>query len=174
MKAGWGCAAPLCLFIKVKLSVCKLWKRMGSVSLGTRRKWMISFTSRPLYPRERTPVPIKQEAGWAPKLVWTFRPNKKFLALVVIRNPNRISSSVFAIMSTLSHVLFIIHSTEAGRRKLLLHLINRLGLLVLGLHIVGLISFSQENFGTVPVPLKSFHHSLLWSHLYSLSYQLCR
>jgi hypothetical protein len=26
-----------------------------------------------LYPRERTPIPIGQEAGWAPELVWTQR-----------------------------------------------------------------------------------------------------
>jgi hypothetical protein len=34
-----------------------------------------------LYPRERIPVPIGQEAGWASKLVWTQRLRKKILCL---------------------------------------------------------------------------------------------
>ena len=32
---------------------------------------MVEATPCPLYPRERDPVPIAQEAGWAPGLVWT-------------------------------------------------------------------------------------------------------
>jgi hypothetical protein len=32
--------------------------------------WVVSTTPRPLYSRER-PVPIVQEAGWAPGPVWT-------------------------------------------------------------------------------------------------------
>ena len=31
---------------------------------------MVNATPRPLYPQERDPVPIVQEAGWAPGLVW--------------------------------------------------------------------------------------------------------
>jgi hypothetical protein len=31
-----------------------------------------------LYPRERTPVPVVQEAGWAPEQVWTQRLEEKF------------------------------------------------------------------------------------------------
>ena len=33
--------------------------------------WLVITTPRPLYPRERDPVPIVQEAGWAPGLFWT-------------------------------------------------------------------------------------------------------
>jgi hypothetical protein len=33
-----------------------------------------------LYPRERTPVPIGQEAGWAAELVWRQRPEEKSFA----------------------------------------------------------------------------------------------
>ena len=33
--------------------------------------WVVNATSRPLYPRERDPVTIVQEAGWAQGLVWT-------------------------------------------------------------------------------------------------------
>ena len=34
---------------------------------GVRWGWVASVTPRPLYPQERDPVPILQEAGW----VWT-------------------------------------------------------------------------------------------------------
>jgi hypothetical protein len=32
--------------------------------------WVVSATPRPLYPTERDPVPILQQAGWAPGPVW--------------------------------------------------------------------------------------------------------
>jgi hypothetical protein len=33
--------------------------------------WVVNATPRPLYPQKREPVPIVQEAGWAPGPVWT-------------------------------------------------------------------------------------------------------
>jgi hypothetical protein len=45
-----------------------------------------SPTPRPLYPRERDPVPIVREAGWAPGPVWTAAEN---LAPTGIRSPDR-------------------------------------------------------------------------------------
>jgi hypothetical protein len=33
-----------------------------------------------LYPRDRTPIPIGQEAGWASELVWTRRLEEKSFA----------------------------------------------------------------------------------------------
>jgi hypothetical protein len=42
--------------------------------LGLRWRWVVHGTPRPLYSRERDPVPILQEAGWAPGLVWTCAP----------------------------------------------------------------------------------------------------
>jgi hypothetical protein len=45
-----------------------------------------SPTPRPLYPRERDPVPILQEAGWAPGPVWTAAEN---FALTGFRSPDR-------------------------------------------------------------------------------------
>jgi hypothetical protein len=33
--------------------------------------WVVNATPRPLYPQERDPVSIVQEAGWAPGPVWT-------------------------------------------------------------------------------------------------------
>jgi hypothetical protein len=55
-------------------------------NLGARKGWVVSTTPRPLYPREREPVPIVQEAGWAPGPVWT---GTASLALTDIRSPDR-------------------------------------------------------------------------------------
>jgi len=38
---------------------------------GTRRGWVISSTPRPHFSPGKDPVPILQEAWWAPGLVWT-------------------------------------------------------------------------------------------------------
>ena len=46
--------------------------------------WVDNVTPQPLYPRERDPVPILQEAGWAPEPVWTGAEN---LAFTGIRSP---------------------------------------------------------------------------------------
>ena len=48
--------------------------------------WVVNATPRPLYPRERDPVPIVQEAGWAPGQVWKGAEN---LACSGIRSPDR-------------------------------------------------------------------------------------
>ena len=47
---------------------------------------MVSDTPRVLYPQERDPVPIVQEAGWAPRPVWTAAEK---LAPTGIRSPDR-------------------------------------------------------------------------------------
>jgi hypothetical protein len=64
--------------------------------LGARRGWVVSTTPRPLYP-EKDPVPIVQEAGWAPGPVWTCEKN---LAPTRIRSPDRParSQSLYRIM----------------------------------------------------------------------------
>jgi hypothetical protein len=41
------------------------------LNIGARRRPVVDITLRPLYHRERTPVPIKQKAGWAPQQVCT-------------------------------------------------------------------------------------------------------
>ena len=38
---------------------------------GTRRGWVVSSTPRPHFTPAKDPVPILQEAGWAPGRVWT-------------------------------------------------------------------------------------------------------
>ena len=46
----------------------------------------VSVTPRPLFTPGKDPVPIVQEAGWAPGTVWTGAEN---LALTWIRSPDR-------------------------------------------------------------------------------------
>jgi len=41
---------------------------------------MANFTLWPLYPRERTPVPIELEDVWASELLWTFRRGDEYLS----------------------------------------------------------------------------------------------
>ena len=38
---------------------------------GTRRGWVVSSTPQPHFTPEKDPVPVIQEAGWAPGAVWT-------------------------------------------------------------------------------------------------------
>ena len=53
---------------------------------GTRRRWGVSVTPRPLFTPGEDPVPIVQEAGWAPGSVWTREEN---IASTGIRSPDR-------------------------------------------------------------------------------------
>jgi hypothetical protein len=52
---------------------------------GARWEQVVNATPRPLYPRERDPVPIVQEAAWAPGPVWT---GAEYLVLTGIRSPD--------------------------------------------------------------------------------------
>ena len=52
----------------------------------TRRGWGVSVTPRPLFTPGKDPVPIVQEAGWAPGPVWTGAEN---LTPTGIRSPDR-------------------------------------------------------------------------------------
>jgi hypothetical protein len=53
---------------------------------GTRRGWGVSVTPRPLFTPLKYPVPIVQEAGWAPEPIWR---SAKNLAPTGIRSPDR-------------------------------------------------------------------------------------
>jgi len=57
---------------------------------GTRRGWGVSIMPRPLFTPGKDPVPIVQEAGWAPEPVWTGAEN---LASIGIRFPDRAARS---------------------------------------------------------------------------------
>ena len=65
---------------------------------GTRRGWGVSVTPWPLFTPGKDPVPIVQEAEWAPGLVWTCAEN---LATTGIRSPNRPARSSVAIPTEL-------------------------------------------------------------------------
>jgi hypothetical protein len=54
--------------------------------LNTRRRRVVSSTPRPHFTPGKDPVPILQEAGWAPRQVWTGAEN---LARTGIRSPDR-------------------------------------------------------------------------------------
>jgi hypothetical protein len=48
-------------------------------NLGARWTWVVSFRHRPFYLRGKSPpVPIWQEAGWAPEPVWTRRRRENY------------------------------------------------------------------------------------------------
>jgi hypothetical protein len=59
-------------------------------TLGARWGWVVNATTRPLYPREREPVPIVQVAGRAPGPVGTAAEN---LAPTGVRSPDRPSGN---------------------------------------------------------------------------------
>ena len=52
---------------------------------GTRAGWVVSSTPRPYFTPRKDSVPIVQEAGWAPGLVWTGRKSRP----TGIRSPDR-------------------------------------------------------------------------------------
>jgi hypothetical protein len=62
--------------------------------LGTRwDEWSASRPGRALPPEKRPPVPIVQEAGWAPEPVWTQRIQEKSFDPAGDRTPIARSSS---------------------------------------------------------------------------------
>ena len=65
---------------------------------GTRRRWRVSVTPRPLFTHGKDPVPIVSEAGWASEPVWTGAEN---LAPTGIRSPDRPARSSVAIPTEL-------------------------------------------------------------------------
>jgi hypothetical protein len=49
----------------------------GYVRMNDGGEWSVSLPGRTLAPRKGPPVPIVQEAGWAPEPVWTQRLEEK-------------------------------------------------------------------------------------------------
>ena len=53
------------------VNTCLSSPKYNHTDWGTRRGWVVSSTSRPYFTPGRDPVPVLQEAGWAPGPVWT-------------------------------------------------------------------------------------------------------
>ena len=53
---------------------------------------MVNATPRLIYPRETDPVPIVQQAGWAPGTVWTGAENLAATGIRSLDRPARIES----------------------------------------------------------------------------------
>ena len=62
---------------------------LPNLNLGGRWGWMVSATFLPLYPRERAPLQIVQEAGWNPGLFWTCVEKGKSLSPTGVLTLNR-------------------------------------------------------------------------------------
>jgi hypothetical protein len=67
---------------------------LSELSLGTPEhepldggEWSASRHGHALSPGTGPPVPIGQEAGWAPEPVWTYKPEEKSFASAGDRNP---------------------------------------------------------------------------------------
>jgi len=71
----------LCFYMYIKVQWSRyrpdVAQRMGrGIALlfhdrGTRRRWVVSSTPQPHFTPGKDPVPILQEDGWSPELVWT-------------------------------------------------------------------------------------------------------
>jgi hypothetical protein len=55
-------------------------------NLSARLGWVLKATPRPLYPKERNPVPILKAFVWAPVPIWTGAEN---FVPIEIRSPDR-------------------------------------------------------------------------------------
>jgi len=75
---------------------------------GTRRGWVVSSTPQPYFTPERDPVPIVQEAGWAPGPVWTGRKSRP----TGIRSPDRPAHS----KNILYYVIYTVCASYLGLR----------------------------------------------------------
>jgi len=69
-------------------------------SLDTKWRWVVKFTSRPLYPRQSTPISTEREAGWDTKTVCTFWRRYKFLSPAGIKTPDRQARSLGSMSTT--------------------------------------------------------------------------
>ena len=86
--------------------------------LGTAWRWVVSFTPRPLRPRERTTVHTEKRAGWAPETVWTFGRREKVLAPTGTRNPDPPVPNIVTIQATLLRLhCLLVHGLNVLRYK---------------------------------------------------------
>lgn len=75
-------------------------------NLGTIWKWLVNFTLLPLYPREKTTVPIPYEVRFVPEYMWTF--GEKYHGATEIRSPVLSARSLVAIQTTPRRIMWSI------------------------------------------------------------------
>jgi len=88
---------------------------------STRRGWGVSVMPQPLFTPKKDPVPIVQEAGWAPGPVWTGAEN---LAPTRIQSPDRParSQSLYWLCYPAHwHMIMMEKSKYSGGESLSLH-----------------------------------------------------
>jgi len=90
---------------------------------GTRGGWVVSSTPRPHFTPEKDPVPILQEAGWAPGPIWTGGKSRPHRDSIPDR-PAR-SQSLYR-LSYPAHNIYTRHTWEGDRRHALRILAEKL------------------------------------------------
>ena len=93
---------------------------------GTRREWVVSSTPRPHYTPGKDPVPIVQEAGWAPGPVWMggkFRPHRDEIPDRPARSQMlyqlSYSDHKYSVMETLKLMMLICFKLSQGSCKVI-------------------------------------------------------
>jgi hypothetical protein len=82
---------------------------------GTNRgKWSASRLGRGLALGKGPPVPIGQEAGWAPESVWTQRIEETFFASTGDRTPIAWSVTIITLVETIGLVIVVSSSSFHG------------------------------------------------------------
>ena len=116
--SGWVNLVKLCKVKCTLLQALRLCtgrtahRRIRGIALlfhdhGTRRGWGVSVTPWPLFTTGKEPVPIVQEAGWAPGPIWTGAEN---LAPTGIRSPDRptLSQSLYQLRYPAHGICFFV------------------------------------------------------------------
>jgi len=98
---------------------------------STRRRWVVSSTPRPHFTPGKDPVPILQEAGWAPGPVWTggkSRPHPDFFKILSACIPISIYNKYIALRLPVKGIFSGQNSPPRGLQCALLseHLSNKL------------------------------------------------
>ena len=90
---------------------------------GTRRGWVVNSTPRPHFTPGKDPVPVLQEAGWAPGPVWTSgksRPHRDSIPYCPARSQSlyRLSYPTHEMTSSVSVYESVASSWECSKRIL--------------------------------------------------------
>jgi len=81
---------------------------------------MANATPRPLYPRERDPLPIVQEAGWAPGPVWTVTENHASTRIQSPVRPAR-NEMLYRLSYTGPHMLEVVSCRQYRSTVVIMH-----------------------------------------------------